>query len=258
MQKKIIFYVISSFFLVSCETKSDIRTANEISSIRANIADSFIMIENFKDEMQILKGELETQSVKQEKNIELDQKYLSLKEENELIKKNIEELKINFETEINNMKEEFNKAIDKLKESLLSNSRTKVVEKNNDDISSLDIDTRYKKGLELYNAKKHEEALVYFKSIVGSKSKWYDERARFYSGNALYNLARFEEAIVEMHDFSNKYSKSIFISKALMVQADSFLKLNMKNEAKSTFQEIINKFPNSSEANLAKQKVAKL
>jgi len=255
MQKKNLFYIISSIFLISsCETKSDIRVANDISSIRVNVADSFNLIDNLKDELLIIKGDLEKQKFDQEDNLNLENKYISLKEENENLKANIEELKINFEKEINTMKDEFNKAIENLR-IILTSSKKKL---DNNEISGIDIDTRYKKALELYNQKQYLNALEYFKTIVGSKSKWYDERARFYYGNSLYNLNKFEEAVVEMHDLFSKYPKSTFISKALIVQADSFLKLNMTNEAKSTFQEIVNKFPNSTEANIAKQKLGKL
>jgi TolA-binding protein len=260
MQKKKIYFVIISFFtfllVVSCETKSEIRTANEIKSIRANVADSILMIENVKDEVQLIKGELEKQSFKQENSLDLEAKILDIEKKQDEFQENfnkiLDDLKLNIEKEINSIKEDFTKAIENLKKTLSSNDIKKT------DISKLDIDTRYKKGLSLYNNKKYDEAINYFNTIVGSKSRWYDERARFYSGNINFHLSKFEEAIVIMHDFSTKYPKSIFLSKAFLVQAESFLKLNMKDEAKSTYNEIILKFPDTNEAKIAKRKINNL
>lgn len=251
MLKKNLFFVIVSLSFFSCKTKDDVLREEEISGVRVKVADQSEAIESINDRLLVIKGEIEKfahgeSTVKEDlsKNYDdLKVKYIELEEK---IQKDISNLKIEFENAINNLKSIIeNKTVSESKKSI----------SKEEDFTKLEVDERYKKALSFYDNKKFEESLAYFKSLIGSKSKWYDEQGRYYNGQILSELGKHDESIVELQDFITKYPKSKLVSKALLRQGDSFLKLNMPKEAKVSYKDILQKYPNSKDAVLAKEKL---
>lgn len=239
MQK--IKILIISFIVFSCNSKSDIKNKEAMSSLKVIIADNSLSLENVRDEILVLKGEIEKYS-HSDKAL-----YDDVLEKMNLINSSLLSTQQKLDLEINQMKIEFNKAIEEIKKNLVP------AKENNEDISKLDIDTRYKKAVAYYKEKNYDQALVFFKTMIGSKSKWYDERARFNYCSILFELKRYEEAIVEFQELINKFPKSNFIPNALTMQAKSFIKLNMKKEASASYSELVNKYPKSIEAQKARE-----
>ncbi|MGK5083558.1 tetratricopeptide repeat protein [Bdellovibrionota bacterium FG-1] len=81
------------------------------------------------------------------------------------------------------------------------------------------------------------------------------EEATFLRGECFYTIKEYKKAIVEYSRFPEKFTKSAYMSKALFQIGRSFEALGMKEDAKSFYQELIEKFPKSPEAKKARPKV---
>lgn len=252
MLRKNIFFVIVSIVCFSCKTKDDVLRDEELYELRASIADHSESIESINDNILVIKGEMDKfvhgeGSSKEELSKNFDELKLKLQEFEEKVQK-----------EFLNIKTEFELAVNNLKTIIQSKTETKNAEFKEEDISKIEIDERYKKALNFYKNKKLEDSLYYFKSLTGSKSKWYDEQAKYYNGVILSELGKYDESIVVLQELITKYPKSKLVSTALLMQGNSFLKLNMPKEASVSFKDILQKYPNSKEAALAKEKLNKL
>ncbi len=79
--------------------------------------------------------------------------------------------------------------------------------------------------------------------------------ARYWLGETYYARGDYEMAIVEFDRAIKKYPSSDKAPASLLKQAYSFEKLNAKKEALLLFKELIEKYPKSPEAGLAKKKL---
>jgi len=81
----------------------------------------------------------------------------------------------------------------------------------------------------------------------------------YYLGEIAFKQKNYKEAIFYYKKSITLYpKKTSFTAKLLYHTGISFLKLNQKEKAKLTFQKLINDFPNSKFAKLAKKKLEKL
>lgn len=254
MLKKNLFFVIISLVFFSCKTKDDVIREEELLGVRTNVADNSESINSLNDKIAIIKGEIEKytygeSSVKEDLSKSVDELKIKIIELEDKINKDISNIKIEFENAFNSIKKI-------IETKAINNEKSET--SNVDDLSKLEVDARYKKAFTLYESKKLEDSLTYFKSLIGSKSKWYDEQARYFSGIILSDLGKQEESIVELQDLITKYPKSKLLPRALLVQGNSFLKLNMSKEAKVSFKDILQKYPSSKEATIANEKLSKI
>ncbi|MFZ9595421.1 MAG: tetratricopeptide repeat protein [Bdellovibrionia bacterium] len=80
------------------------------------------------------------------------------------------------------------------------------------------------------------------------------EEATFMRATCYFNLKQFKKAIVDYSQFPEKYPKSPRTPKALYQIALSFDALEMKDDARGFYQELLDKYPGSPEAKKAKKK----
>ena len=82
--------------------------------------------------------------------------------------------------------------------------------------------------------------------------------AMYWIGEALYGEKEYERAILQFQDVIQQYGEHPKAAAAMFKQALSFKSLGDNQNAKTTFQKLINNFPLSPEAEKAKQQIAKL
>lgn len=76
----------------------------------------------------------------------------------------------------------------------------------------------------------------------------------FLRGEAYFNLKQFKKAIVDYSKFPEKFQNSRHTPTALLKIAQSFEALGMRDDARSFYQELVEKFPKSPEAKKARPK----
>jgi tol-pal system protein YbgF len=79
--------------------------------------------------------------------------------------------------------------------------------------------------------------------------------AQFWIGETYYQKKDFEKAILEYEKAISKYPESGKIPAALFKQALAFLELGDKTNARNLFRKVIERFPNSEQAEMAKKKL---
>jgi len=79
--------------------------------------------------------------------------------------------------------------------------------------------------------------------------------AQFWIGEAYYQKKDFEKAILEYEKAIAKYPESSKIPAALLKQGLAFLELGDKTNARNLFKRLIDRFPHSEQAQMAKKKL---
>ena len=83
----------------------------------------------------------------------------------------------------------------------------------------------------------------------------YSDNAQFWIGESYYRDKSYEEAIVEFEEVIKKYPQGNKLPDALLKQAFSFIALNDTNSAKLLLQKIIDRYPTSEQAEIARAKL---
>ena len=86
----------------------------------------------------------------------------------------------------------------------------------------------------------------------------FSDNARFWIGECYYRKNQYEEAILEYEKVKNDYPSGDKVPSALFKQALSFLKLNKQDEAKIILKNLIQHYPQSEQAEMAKDQLGKL
>ena len=86
----------------------------------------------------------------------------------------------------------------------------------------------------------------------------YSENAQFWIGDCYYREKRYEEAILEFEEVIKKFPNGNKLTDALLKQAFSFIAIKDVNSAKLLLQKIIDKYPTSAQAEIAKAKLKTL
>ena len=81
------------------------------------------------------------------------------------------------------------------------------------------------------------------------------DKAQFWIGETYYRKKDFEKAILEYEKAIAKYPESSKIPAALFKQALSFLELGDKKNARNLLRRVIERYPHSDQAKLAKKKL---
>jgi tol-pal system protein YbgF len=86
----------------------------------------------------------------------------------------------------------------------------------------------------------------------------YSDNAQFWIGECYYFEKDYEKAILEYENVIKKYPKGNKVPNALLKQALSFMELGDKASAKLLLQRVINEYPNTSSARIARGKLTSL
>ena len=98
----------------------------------------------------------------------------------------------------------------------------------------------YRTGLDAMKAGKYPLAVVSFTKLQHSFPKSaLSEPAEYFAANALYETGKFDQAILQFNDLVMRYPKGRFASAALLREAEAFLKLNDRIDARLTLQKLV-------------------
>lgn len=117
-------------------------------------------------------------------------------------------------------------------------------------------DQRYQKAKQAFDAGEYETARDGFAALLKRypKSKHADN-AQFWIGEIYYREKWYEKAILEYQKVVEKYPKGNKVAAALLKQGFSFSSLKDKANARLILKELIRKYPDSKEAQIARKKL---
>ena len=117
----------------------------------------------------------------------------------------------------------------------------------------------YGRAKQFFDKGEYEDARELFRAFLKQypKSKNADN-AQFWLGEIYYREKWYEKAILEYQKVIENYPKGNKTPSALLKQGFAFLNLDDKANAKLILKELIRKFPESNEANVAKNKLKAL
>ena len=127
------------------------------------------------------------------------------------------------------------------------------------DTESLDEESFYNRAYETFMRGEFEAAQGLFNAFLAKYPRGkFSDNARFWIGESLYRRNRFEEAILEYEKVKKDFPSGDKVPAALLKQALSFLKLNRKEEATILLKDLIQHYPQSEQAGMAKEQLEKL
>ncbi|MDO8433689.1 MAG: outer membrane protein assembly factor BamD [Candidatus Binatus sp.] len=98
----------------------------------------------------------------------------------------------------------------------------------------------YRSGLDAMKAGKYPLAVTIFTKLQHSFPKSaLSEPAEYFAANALYETGKYDQAILQFNDLVMRYPKGRFASAALLREAEAFLKLNDRIDARLTLQKLV-------------------
>jgi TolA-binding protein len=111
----------------------------------------------------------------------------------------------------------------------------------------------YRAGLLQLKANRYPEALSQFEALQRRDPKSdLSEPAEFFAANALYEMGKYDQAILQFNDQTMRFPKGRYASAALLREAQAFMKINDRIDARLTLQKLLNDLPDSPEAPMAK------
>jgi tol-pal system protein YbgF len=111
----------------------------------------------------------------------------------------------------------------------------------------------YQTGLVHLKAGRYPQALSQFEALQRHYPKSnLSEPAEFFAANALYEMGKYDQAILQFNDQTMRFPKGRFASAALLREAQAFMKINDRIDARLTLQKLLSDLPDSPEAPMAK------
>jgi len=220
---------------------------------------------NNRREIQELKNRVEEQQNRIEGLITiidgLNKEILSLKEQLKNTKKNIQELKEDNRTnkmilELSKIVDQINKnyiTYDELQEALQQNPKSF----NNTQIETqtTDIDSIYRKAIEAFQNRNYNLAKEYFQKAVAQNYKV--ASSNFYLGEIAFLTQNYPEAIEYYKKSASIYDKATYMKYLYLHTALSLKKVGDIDRANEFFQFIIDTYPNTKVAEIAKKNLAR-
>ncbi|MBV8057003.1 MAG: outer membrane protein assembly factor BamD [Deltaproteobacteria bacterium] len=111
----------------------------------------------------------------------------------------------------------------------------------------------YRAGLVQLKANNYSKALGQLQTLQRRYPKSsLSEPAEFFAANALYEMGKYDQAILQFNDQTMRFPKGRFASAALLREAQAFMKINDRIDARLTLQKLLSDLPDSAEAPMAK------
>lgn len=246
--------------------------ANEVDSLRERIDGLQTIIESISLSSRDNKLKLKSLDKKNRDELESSSEYekriiQSIEETNKLIVVNTQDIeKINLslvemsklidtinssyvtKKEFNALVNDVNKFKDLVTKELKSAAKSK--KSDLDSMSSGDIETKAKN---YYNKKLYTKALTYYHHLI--KKKYKPARAHYMVGEINYYRKNYAEAIAYFKKSAKLYSEASYMSVLMLHTAISMDNTGDKEAAKTFYSAVISKYPDSSQAQEAKNKL---
>jgi tol-pal system protein YbgF len=111
----------------------------------------------------------------------------------------------------------------------------------------------YRAGLVDLKGGRYPQALAKFQDLQRRYPKsGLSEPAEYFSANALYEMGKYDQSILQFNDLTMRFPRGKYSSPALLREAQAFMQINDRIDARLTLQKLINDHPDSPEAASAK------
>ncbi len=220
-------------------------------AIRESLSTILSQTSDLSKELQTLKGRFEENKYFMDKTVK---EHLS---EREVILAKINAL----ENEIKEAKSKLallSITLEKIEKREQSQETPKVQEKKPESESN-DPTKLYDNAELAFNEKRYEEARILSDRLIKEFPNHSSiPKAYFLIGEAYYAEKKYEDAILAYEAFLKKYPTHEKVKTAKLKQAYSFIELGDKKTGKVLLEKIIDGYPDSSEARLAKKKISEI
>jgi tol-pal system protein YbgF len=130
---------------------------------------------------------------------------------------------------------------------------------NTGDTAKPEEEDLYSSAKKAYDTSDFDTARMKFASFLAKNPKSTNaDNAQFWIGESYFNQKWFEKAILEYQKVIEEYPTGNKVPAALLKQGLAFQELDDKSNAKLILKELIRKYPNSNEANIARKKISSL
>lgn len=110
----------------------------------------------------------------------------------------------------------------------------------------------YRAGLVAMKEGKYPLAMARFAELQHKYPKSeLTEPGEYFAANALYETGKYDQSILQFNDLVMRFPKGRFASAALLREAQAFLKLNDRIDARLTLQKLLNDHAHAPEASVA-------
>lgn len=122
-----------------------------------------------------------------------------------------------------------------------------------------DMEKGYNEAYEAFKAGKYPESRNLFEKFLAVHGKSeYGDNAQFWIGETYFFEKDYERAILEYEKVIKNYPQGNKVPNALLKQGLSFIELGDKNSAKLLLQRVIEEYPNTSPARIARIKLSSI
>jgi len=122
-----------------------------------------------------------------------------------------------------------------------------------------DKESLYAAAYELFREAKYEKSREAFESFLKQyPESEFSDNAQFWIGECYYFEKKYEKAIIEYDKVVKNFPEGSKVPYALLKQGLSFLQLGDKASAKLLLQQVIKDFPNTSQARIARTRLAEI
>lgn len=213
-----------------------------LESIRSGQANSSADINDLREALQQLRGQVET----------LKKDYTANSKKDDQRFDNIL-LKINF---IENFLEIGNKhgsgdTSEKINKTISTSGK--------DPSKKQDKEKAYSDAYQIFKDGNYDKARMEFQNFLATyPDSEYSDNAQFWVGECYFFEKKYEAAILEYEKVTKNYPNGNKVPYALLKQGLSFLKLGDKTSAKLLFQEVIKNYPNTNQARIARSSLQEI
>ena len=242
--------------------------ANEVDSLRERIDGIQTIIESISASSR--KNKLAIKSIDKKNNEDLENSSEFDKRFTESVEVNTQEI-----VKINLMLVEMSKLVDKINTSYVTKdefnvlvkdlnqfktlvakelkSKSKPRKSKLDSMSNGDVATKAKS---YYDKKLYTKALEYYQHLI--KKNYKPARGHYMVGEIYYYRKDYANSIAYFKKSASLYSKASYMPVLMLHTAIGMDKTNDKKNAKTFYNAVISKYPDSSSANIAKTKLGKI
>jgi len=205
------------------------------------VSDLLIKMQALTAELQVMTGRLEEVRYFSEKNLK------ELTEGKDILTARLKELEI----AVNELKDKHAQPKSGEKPELPEKSKEK------EKVSKRDVKDIYIEAYQAYQADQLEDAREKFQAILRNyPENEYSDNARFWIGESYYKEKNYEGSILAYEELLRKNTQSDKVPSAMLKQGLAFYELNDKKTGRIILEKLIERFPDSKEAALAKKKIS--
>ncbi len=225
-----------------------------------SVSDLLLEVQSLRTEFQILTGRFEEARYSSEKNIkeltESKDELIAQIKELEII---VNSLKEKLDTK-KNVKSTDTKQVAGVKktEEAQKTAGAQKTEEQKKTAPSKDLKDAYMDAYQTYKSNNLKEARKKFQNLLEKyPENEFSDNARFWISETYYREKSYEDAILAYDELLKKNPKSDKVPGALLKQGLAFYELNKNVVARTILEELIEKFPNSKQAQIAKRTITR-